>query len=419
MNAEDLVRATLILSAALMIVLVLRIPVRSLFGARAAYSLWLLAPAATLASFIPARLITVQGGGMVSAPSENFAAFAFAPAVLGLWAAGAIVGLVVLALQHRRLMSRLRPSDGGYDVADNLGPAVIGILRPRIVLPSDFEQRYSPAERALVLEHERVHLNGFDPQINAIAALTLCLMWFNPVVHIARACLRVDQELACDARVIARHSRAARCYAEAMLKSQLTAGDVALGCAWPPLGARALNLRISMLSQSLGKTRQVLGNAVCALAAGGASVAAWASQPPRIVVAPSSVSALASPPPAPTEAVHLEASTTPTDEALHTPSAPLTDTDKVVAAAPNLDDSAAVAPQEAPQADAVEPAPVAVVTESADRSNVDMGRAGRGIMRAFGVRGASRAIRGVGRTLTPDGASAPPSDESATEAPPG
>src|SRR5690606_27588265 len=98
------------------------------------------------------------------------------------------------------------------------GPVVIGVLKPRIVVPADFARRFTVEERALVLAHERGHLARRDPMINAIAVLVRSLGWFNPLVHVAAAALRIDQELACDARVLAK-DRAPRCYAGAMLKS--------------------------------------------------------------------------------------------------------------------------------------------------------------------------------------------------------
>ena len=63
------------------------------------------------------------------------------------------------------------------------GPAVVGVLRPRIVTPGDFEGAYSPQERRLVLAHEATHIARQDSRINAMAALVRCLNWFNPADH--------------------------------------------------------------------------------------------------------------------------------------------------------------------------------------------------------------------------------------------
>jgi hypothetical protein len=98
--------------------------------------------------------------------------------------------------------------------------------------------------------------------------------------------LRVDQELACDARVMARHANAKRTYAEAMLKTQLAATPVPLGCQWPPVGAKPLKERIAMLARPRpSPVRTAIGAVLCALAVFAAAGAAWIAQPPRMAYA--------------------------------------------------------------------------------------------------------------------------------------
>lgn len=291
-----LLRVTLIASAALAVILVLRRPLRALFGAQVAYAFWLLAPIATLVAFIPARTVMADApaalevaheaanapaapiaeaaSALTAAPAEI--AFSLAPLLLFVWLAGAFFGVLLLLRSHQRFMCN----------ADEAGPAVVGILRPRIVLPADFEARYTPAERDLVVAHEQSHIAAFDAQINALAAFVQCLSWFNPLVHLARKALRIDQELACDARVMARHVDAKRTYAEAMLKTQLAAQPVPLGCQWPPIGAKPLKERITMLSRPLPSTlRATFGAALCAAATIALAGAVWIAQPPRIAYA--------------------------------------------------------------------------------------------------------------------------------------
>src|SRR5690606_35919566 len=140
-----------------------------------------------------------------------------------------------------------------------------------------FESRYDERERMLVLAHERAHIRAGDALVNAIAALAQCLNWFNPLFHIARTALRVDQELACDERVMRAHGNARRAYAEAMLKTQLAARSVPLGCQWPALGAQALKERIAMLARPApAPSTRALGAATCAAFAGLTAFIAWA-----------------------------------------------------------------------------------------------------------------------------------------------
>ena len=82
-------------------------------------------------------------------------------------------------------------------------PAVLGVFRPKVILPVDFEFRYTRLERLLVFSHERTHLRRGDAVWNAVVALVRCLLWFNPLVHLASNYLREDQEFSSDAAVVA------------------------------------------------------------------------------------------------------------------------------------------------------------------------------------------------------------------------
>jgi beta-lactamase regulating signal transducer with metallopeptidase domain len=307
-----LLRATLASSAAILAVMLARGAVRRAFGAQAAYALWLIAPAAALASLLPirrvvviapdAREVSTVAGGSAGAGESLGAAADLAASSAGawalpllatsafwIWAAGALVSLALLIGTHRRLVARLGlhllgGADRLYQAgSEQMGPALIGVLRPRIVVPADFESRFSPDERSLVLAHERAHLEAFDAQINGLAALALCAGWFNPLFHLARRLLRVDQELACDERVMRRHGDQRRVYAEAMLKSQGPVRPMALGCAWPT-GSSSLRERIALLSRPQpSKRRRALGAALAATATLAACVGASAAQPPRVV----------------------------------------------------------------------------------------------------------------------------------------
>lgn len=320
---EALARAMLAATAAIVVVMLARVPVRRAFGAQPAYALWLLAPAATLASFVPVRTRVVAGletasrsdaadslidgvaASAATAPAEAHAstfaaadlwdrvtetAASLSPALLGAWAAGVLVALAILVLSQHRFIGHLglRPLDRTARLyrarSRDVGPALVGVLRPRIVVPDDFDDRFGPRERDLILAHERAHLAAFDPQINGLAAAALCLGWFNPLFHVARRFFRIDQELACDERVMRRHGGERRIYAEAMLKTQASR-PIPLGCAWPPLGESSIRQRIAMLARPrLSDTRRALGAPLCAVLMLAACVATSAAQPPRLVV---------------------------------------------------------------------------------------------------------------------------------------
>jgi beta-lactamase regulating signal transducer with metallopeptidase domain len=300
-------RGMIAASAAIALVLALRGWARSVFGARVAYGFWLLVPAAAIASYLPARVVHLPGqSDAIAASATASDAIAVAPAVadvaavstalpdiaaiaLFVWLSGVVFSVLLVTLDQSRALSRLKlRRDGHIYRADcgSIGPAVVGVFAPRVVVPSDFEQRYSETERTLVLAHEHAHLHARDAQINGLAALAQCLNWFNPLFYWARAALRVDQELACDERVMASHASERRTYAEAMLKTQLAARAIPLGCQWPALGAQPLKERITMLRRpNTTPAMRALGVISCLALIGGAGLAAWAAQPPQFAYA--------------------------------------------------------------------------------------------------------------------------------------
>lgn len=300
---QGAVAATLVL----LCVLALRLPVRALFGARIAYALWLLVPGALLAVSFPgpamdvaARIVATEGAaaapsvrvGLATALQPVASAFA-APRISDvadiawLWAFGALAMAWWQWRLQRRFVSALSPltprGDGVFvSASTSTGPAVIGALRPRIVLPADFDARYPAAERALVIAHEREHVRRRDVAVNLAVAALRCLHWFNPLLHWAASKFRFDQELACDATVLARHPDFRRAYAGAMLKTQLAVLGLPVGCHWQ--SSQSLKERILMLKKPLpGRMRMRLGAIVVCCAVVATGFAAWATQPMSVM----------------------------------------------------------------------------------------------------------------------------------------
>lgn len=161
----------------------------------------------------------------------------------------------------RSLREMTRAPDGTYRSASVTGPVLIGILRPRIVVPTDFDVRYGVRERALILAHEQAHLERGDILVSAVAMIWLCLFWFNPLMYWALSRLRFDQELACDARVLSTARDGRRQYARALLEAQLAADSpwrIPISCHW--LSAHPLQERIVMLKHPFPRfARRSLG----------------------------------------------------------------------------------------------------------------------------------------------------------------
>ncbi|MEP7210438.1 MAG: M56 family metallopeptidase, partial [Alphaproteobacteria bacterium] len=279
---------------------------RRWLGAGTAYALWLIPLAASAATFLPDRSASIaiplaspfKTAAYAAIDAANFhvpvaRAMAsggtfrtdLAPSLLlAIWLVGAASCLMLMLWRQSRslrLLGRLGPADrDGIRRADfpGVGPAIVGVLNPRVVLPADFESQFDAIERALILAHERRHIATGDTRINtAIAALT-CLNWFNPLAHVATRLIRRDQELACDAAVIAAHPDARRAYGEALLKTQISAAALPLGCYWPMRSPALLRERITMLSaQSTSRRRRRAGAILIAGAVATAGLLAWAT----------------------------------------------------------------------------------------------------------------------------------------------
>jgi bla regulator protein BlaR1 len=275
---ELLLRLALAGSGALLLVLLLRRPLRRLAGAGAAYLCWLSIPLALSAAALPAlpaapALVVALAPGLsasalvASVAPEQTSWLAW---IVCAWAGGALAtGCLFLSGQRAfvRALGALDERDGVFYAAHaRYGPALLGFFRPIIVVPADFALRYTNAEQALILAHERQHAARRDPAANALLALLQCGLWFNPLIHIAASRFRFDQELACDAAVMARHAGQRQAYASAMLKTQ-SAGAAALAtCHWQ--SSHPLKERIMQLKQTSTSTaRRRAGHLIVALLA--------------------------------------------------------------------------------------------------------------------------------------------------------
>lgn len=127
---------------------------------------------------------------------------------LALWAAVSLLLLVRLALAARAvraLRARAVPADvdGMTVLVDETdGPALVGWLAPRIVVPR-VTLALAPAFRAMVLRHEWEHLRARDPIVAAIAPIATALLPWNPILWLAARRLGLALEVDCDTRVLA------------------------------------------------------------------------------------------------------------------------------------------------------------------------------------------------------------------------
>ena len=275
--------------------LAMRRVVRLVFGAAASYSTWLLVPAAMLAVLLPIRR-SPESMIRVSIPIDSASALRHSLGLslhtassadwilwaLGVWLVGAVLFALYLARLQLAFVNDLGTLSGSRRVLraeyPEGCPVLLGFLRPKVILPADFESRYTRLERLLVFSHERTHLRRGDALWNALVALIRCLLWFNPFVHLASGVFREDQELACDAAVVDRYPGSRRTYATAMLKTQLAGRALPVGCHWH--SAHHLKERLRMLKKSgPSRRRRTCGYLLVVLSSLLVGYAAWANEP--------------------------------------------------------------------------------------------------------------------------------------------
>ncbi len=98
-----------------------------------------------------------------------------------------------------------RPLESGAALPDNVwlcdavrSPFILGIVRPKIYLPSGITRE----QMLCILAHEQAHVERLDHCLKPFGWLLLSVYWFHPLVWIAYMLFCRDLELACDEKVV-------------------------------------------------------------------------------------------------------------------------------------------------------------------------------------------------------------------------
>ncbi|PAX08604.1 M56 family metallopeptidase [Sphingomonas lenta] len=281
----------------MVVVLLIRVPVRRMFGPTVAYALWALPALRLLLPPLPESLRQTASTPISQAAEAVYYVVgtpevAAAPGVQGtdyaalavsLWAAIAaaflLFHLVQYAVFRTRLLRRHQPVERIGNVRVVLspaapGPLAFGVLERYVALPADLDARYDADEQALALAHELGHHARGDLAANWVALAVLAIHWWNPIAWMAHRAFRADQELANDARVLReRGHEAAHAYACAILKAA-HGGAIAAACHLHTIND--LKGRLRMLKQGPTPTRRLFAGAatVSVLAAAGLALTA-------------------------------------------------------------------------------------------------------------------------------------------------
>lgn len=166
-------------------------------------------------------------GGIMIAPG-------LAALVLAAWLAGAAWALARLLVAHSGLCrilvgsgrspaleaacGQVLPAGVQILVSPAFGPAAVGILRPKIILPHGMVRALPADALRAVLLHEATHHRRRDLHALLVQRLVEALFWWNPLVRLLGKASDAIREVACDIDA-ARAYGASTDYAEALLDS--------------------------------------------------------------------------------------------------------------------------------------------------------------------------------------------------------
>ncbi|MEG1726172.1 MAG: M56 family metallopeptidase, partial [Anaerovoracaceae bacterium] len=109
-----------------------------------------------------------------------------------------IYSVISFAKLRKRLIGSVQMKDNIY-LADHISsPFVMGIIKPKIYLPSSL----SDSEKDFIIAHEMCHIKRFDHITRILGFASLTIHWFNPLVWASFILSGKDMELSCDEAVM-------------------------------------------------------------------------------------------------------------------------------------------------------------------------------------------------------------------------
>ena len=115
-----------------------------------------------------------------------------------IWLAG-ILGLLIYTIisyarLNRKIGTAVLCNDNVYQSESVVSPFVLGIIKPKIYLPFNINEK----DMGYVVAHEKAHIRRGDHLWKPLGFLLLTIHWFNPILWLGYILLCRDIELACD-----------------------------------------------------------------------------------------------------------------------------------------------------------------------------------------------------------------------------
>ncbi len=135
-----------------------------------------------------------------------------------IWIAGMSIMAACAAISYIKIRRKVKvsmPADGNIYVCDGINtPFILGVLNPKIYLPSSMDE----SNTEYVIAHERAHLRRRDHWWKPLGFVLLAVYWFNPLMWTSYVLLCRDIELACDEKVVREMgAQDKKAYSEALL----------------------------------------------------------------------------------------------------------------------------------------------------------------------------------------------------------
>lgn len=255
-----------VLSIALILMMLCEKCLSEKLNAKLAYQLWFLIPLTLIANNLPRTnlsfvsesftryLVDVGSETEVRTLNELFI----------LWVVGVVSIVVYMGYHYFKLNQSLTRGDvvesGNrpiYTSSIATTPMLFGFIAPRIILPSTFTQYFNRGQQSMMLEHEQVHFLHRDHLWNLLALAIATLFWFNPLIWVALHSFRINQELACDAKVLENKSKTERInYASALVQcAEHSQSNIT---PYPTFGEKSTMIkRINFIKQPVSRSRAI------------------------------------------------------------------------------------------------------------------------------------------------------------------
>ena len=140
------------------------------------------------------------------------------PVLTTIWIVGMVALLIYTVISYAKVKRKIGTAvlykDNIYQSEKVVSPFVLGIIKPKIYLPFNINEK----DMEHVVAHEMAHIRRKDHLWKPLGFLLLTLHWFNPLMWLGYVLLCRDIELACDEKVIKALDHDARAdYSQALL----------------------------------------------------------------------------------------------------------------------------------------------------------------------------------------------------------